>query len=355
VTEVQAMEQALALAVLGEGKTHPNPMVGAIVLDNGEPVGVGFHRAAGERHAECVALAAAGDRARGATLVVSLEPCAHHGRTPPCMDAIRAAGIRRVVVATGDPNPLVNGRGIAALREAGIEVEAGLLEDEARRLNAPFLSWHERGRPWVTLKAAMSWDGQIAAEGGSSTWVTGDLARRHAHRLRLTHDAVLVGAGTVRRDDPRLTVRLDGSETARRVVVLSASLDLPPTAKIFAGRPRVYTARAAEGPLAAAADVVQVPAASDGLDLHAVLRDLAREGVQSVLVEGGGRTHAAFLSAGLADEVALFVAPRLFGAIGGTPLLAGPVASSPDGAWALRAVRTIGIGPDLLVTARPER
>jgi diaminohydroxyphosphoribosylaminopyrimidine deaminase/5-amino-6-(5-phosphoribosylamino)uracil reductase len=345
------MEQALALAVLGEGRTHPNPMVGALVLQEGVPVGAGFHRAAGEAHAECVALTEAGDRARGGTLVVNLEPCAHHGRTPPCVDKIRAAGIRRVVVATGDPNPLVNGRGIAALRAAGLEVETGLLEDEARRLNAPFLSWHERGRPFVTLKAAMSVDGQIAAAGGSSTWVTGEVARRHAHHLRLAHDAILVGAGTIRRDDPRLTVRLDGSETSRRVVVLSESLDVPPTAKIFAGRPRIYTSRGAEGPLAAIADVVQVP----GMDLDAILRDLAKEGVQSVLVEGGGRTHAAFLEAGLADEVALFIAPRLFGAIGATPLLAGPTAASPGRAWTLAFLRSIPVGPDLLVTGRPVR
>jgi diaminohydroxyphosphoribosylaminopyrimidine deaminase/5-amino-6-(5-phosphoribosylamino)uracil reductase len=345
------MEQALALAVLGEGRTHPNPMVGAVVLHEDACVGAGFHRAAGEAHAECVALTAASDRARGGTLVVSLEPCAHHGRTPPCVDKIRAAGIRRVVVATGDPNPLVNGRGIRALRDSGIEVATGLLEDEARRLNAPFLSWHERGRPFVTLKAAMSWDGQIAAAGGSSTWVTGEPARRHAHRLRFTHDAILVGAGTIRRDDPRLTVRLDGTEETRQVVVLSDSLDIPTTAKIFAARPRIYTSRAPEGPLTAIADVVPVP----GMDLDAILRDLAKQGVQSVLVEGGGRTHASFLSAGLADEIALFVAPRLFGAIGATPLLAGPVASSPDGAWTLRAVRSIPIGSDLLVTARPVR
>jgi len=201
----------------------------------------------------------------------------------------------------------------------------------------------------------MSWDGQIAAAGGSSTWVTGALARRHAHRLRFTHDAVLVGAGTIRRDDPRLTVRLDGTEAARCVVVLSESLDLPVTARIFAARPRIYTGRAPEGPLAAIADVIRVATTGAGLDLAEVLRDLARQGVQSVLVEGGGRTHAAFLEAGLADDVVFFVAPRLIGATGGTPLLAGPAAASPDGAWALADLRTIEVGADLLVTARPER
>jgi len=271
------------------------------------------------------------------------------------VDAIRAAGIGRVVVATGDPNPLVNGRGNRALRDAGIEVEVGLLEDEARRLNAPFLSWHERRRPFVTLKAAMSCDGQIAAADGSSTWVTGEPARRHAHRMRLAHDAVLVGAQTVRRDDPRLTARLAGQEVARRVVVLSDRLDLPLSAKIFANRPRIYTSRDPAGPLTEVADVVRVPSTPLGLDLHAVLADLAADGVQSVLVEGGGRTHAAFLAAGLADEIALFVAPRLLGARGATPLLDGPTAASPEGGWALRRPRFLAVGRDVLVIARPER
>ena len=362
MSERELMAQALALAALGEGATRPNPMVGALVVRDGAVAGAGYHRAAGEPHAEAVALAAAGPAARGATLVVNLEPCAHHGRTPPCVDAIRAAGIRRVVVGTGDPNPLVDGRGIGALQAAGIEVEVGVLEPACRRLNAPFLSWHERGRPFVTLKAAMSWDGQIAAAEGSSTWVTGEPARRHAHRMRLAHDAVLVGAGTIRRDDPRLTVRLPGLETSRQVAVLAEHLGIDAGAKIFASagpRPRVYAAegasREAEAALSGVAQVVRVPAEETGLDLSAVLADLAGIGVQSVLVEGGGRTHAAFLAAGLADEVALFVAPRLLGAVGATPLLAGLTAPSPDRGWWLAALRAIPVGADLLVTARPER
>ena len=362
MSDADLMAQALALAALGEGATRPNPMVGALVVQAGAIVGAGHHRAAGEPHAEAVALAAAGARARGATLVVNLEPCAHQGRTPPCVDAIVQAGIRRVVVGTGDPNPLVDGRGFAALRAAGIDVEVGVLEAPCRRLNAPFLSWHERGRPFVTLKAAMSWDGQIAAAQGSSTWVTGEPARRHAHRLRFAHDAVLVGAGTLRRDDPRLTVRLPGLEATRQVVVLAESLRIPAGARIFATggpRPRVYTgegaSRADESALAGVADVVRVASGPTGLDLTAVLKDLAATGVQSVLVEGGGRTHAAFLDAGFADEVALFVAPRLFGAAGGTPLVGGPAAASPDQAWRLVALRSIALGGDLLVVARPER
>src|SRR5262245_28495167 len=206
------LQRALELAERGRGMTHPNPVVGAVVVRDGKVIGEGWHERAGGPHAEVVALEAAGEAAQGATLYVTMEPCAHHGRTPPCVDAIRAAGIRRVVVGTGDPNPLVDGRGIAALRTAGIDVEVGVLEDACRRLNAPFLSWHDRGRPFVTLKAAMSWDGQIAAQAGSSTWLTGEPARRHAHRLRFAHDAVLVGAGTIRRDDPRLSVRLPGME-----------------------------------------------------------------------------------------------------------------------------------------------
>ena len=362
MSDAELMAQALALAALGEGATRPNPMVGALVVQGGAVVGAGHHRAAGAPHAEAVALAAAGARARGATLVVNLEPCAHHGRTPPCVDAIVHAGIRRVVVGTGDPNPLVDGRGLAALRAAGIDVEVGVLEASCRRLNAPFLSWHERGLPFVTLKAAMSWDGQIAAAQGSSTWVTGEPARRHAHRLRFAHDAVLVGAGTIRRDDPRLTVRLPDLEAARQVVVLAEHLQIPAGAQIFATggpRPRVYAGegapRAHEEALTAVADVVRVASGPTGLDLSAVLKDLAATGMQSVLVEGGGRTHAGFLDAGLVDELALFVAPRLFGATGGTPLVGGPAAPSPGHGWRLVALRSIAVGGDLLVAARPER
>jgi diaminohydroxyphosphoribosylaminopyrimidine deaminase / 5-amino-6-(5-phosphoribosylamino)uracil reductase len=361
VTDRDGMAQALALAVLGEGRTHPNPQVGCVLVRDGRVVGSGFHRAAGEPHAEAVALARAGTAARGATLYVNLEPCAHHGRTPPCADAIVAAGVARVVAGTRDPNPLVDGRGLDRLRSAGIAIETGLMEAECRSVNAGFLSVHGRGRPWITVKAAQSQDGLIAAAGGSSTWVTGEAARRYVHRLRYRHDAVLVGAATVRRDDPRLTVRLPGIDAARRRVVLATRFDVDPRAKVFAResaaapRTRVYGGPDSRGgPLGEVAELVRVEATSDGLDLAAVLADLAGLGVQSVLVEGGGRTIGSFLRAGLVDEMALFVAPRLIGARGATPLVDLAAAASPDRAPRLIHRQMIPLGADVLLVAGVE-
>ncbi len=363
MTDRDWMAQALALAALGEGTTRPNPLVGCVVVADGAVVGRGFHRAAGEPHAESRALAEAGARARGATLYVNLEPCAHHGRTGPCAELIVRAGLRRVVAAIGDPNPLVDGRGLLALRNAGISVTEGVLEPEARALNAPFLSTHQRRRPWVTLKAAQSLDGRIAAAGGSSTWVTGEASRRYAHRLRFRHDAVLVGAGTVRRDDPQLTVRLPGIDAARRRVVLAPRLGLDPAAKIFrpesasAPRTRVYVGTAcAEAEVARfreLADVVPVAHGADGLDLSAVLSDLRDVGVQAVLVEGGGKTSGSFLSSGLVDEIVLFIAGRLIGAGDATPLVDLPAATEPGKAWTVASTSFIPMGRDLVIVGRP--
>jgi diaminohydroxyphosphoribosylaminopyrimidine deaminase/5-amino-6-(5-phosphoribosylamino)uracil reductase len=362
VTDHEGMAQALALAALGEGTTRPNPLVGCIVVNGGHVVGRGFHRAAGEPHAECLALAEAGAKARDATLYVNLEPCAHHGRTAPCVDAIVRAGIRRVVAAIGDPNPLVDGRGLSALRAAGISVTEGVLETDARALNAPFLSTHQRHRPWVTLKAAQSLDGRIAGASGRSTWVSGEASRRFAHRLRFRHDAVLVGAQTVRRDDPSLTVRLPGIDAARHRVVLAPRLGLDAAAKVFrrerasAPRTRVYVgeacAAAEVGRLSDVADVVRVAEGADGLDLSAVLVDLGRAGVQSILVEGGGKTSGAFLSRGLADELVLFIAGTLFGAGGATPVVDLPGAADPKSAWSVAPVSFIPLGRDLVVVGR---
>jgi len=357
------MAQALALAALGEGTTRPNPLVGCVVVKDGTVVGRGFHRAAGEPHAEALALAEAGARARAATLYVNLEPCAHHGRTAPCAEAIVRAGVHRVVAAVTDPNPLVNGRGLLALRSAGIAVAEGVLACEARALNAPFLSTHERGRPWVTLKAAQSLDGRIAAAGGSSTWVTGEASRRYAHRLRFRHDAVLVGAGTVRRDDPRLTVRLPGVDAARRRVVLAPRLALDPRARVFAReddsapRTRVYVGTACAAAevdrFRDAAEVVPVAEGAEGLDLAAVLADLGRAGVQAVLVEGGGKTSGAFLRAGLVDELVVFIAARLFGAGDATPVVDLPAVSDPAQAWRVAPAAYFPLGGDLVVVGRP--
>jgi len=364
VSDRDFMAQALALAVLGEGTTAPNPLVGCVVVDSGAIVGRGFHHAAGEPHAEVLALAEAGAAARGATLYVSLEPCAHQGRTGPCAQAIIRAGVRRVVAAVGDPNPLVDGRGLTALRAAGIEVTTGVLRSEARAVNAPFLSTHERRRPWVTLKAAQSLDGRIAASAGSSTWITGPAARRYAHRLRFRHDAILVGAGTVRRDDPRLTVRLAGIDLTKTRVVLAPRLAIDPNARVFdashaaAPRTRLYAGpRCAEAERARfrdRADVIVVGEGADGLDLAAVLNDLSTAGIQSLLVEGGGKTAGAFLKSGLVDELVLFVAGRLIGAGSATPVVDLPAAVDPDHAWVVAGASSIPVGRDVVVVGRPE-
>jgi len=362
VSDAAWMAQALALAALGEGTTRPNPLVGCVIVKDGAIVGSGFHRAAGEAHAEALALAAAGARASGATLYVNLEPCAHHGRTGPCSAAIVGAGIDRVVAAIVDPNPLVDGRGLAALRSAGIRVTVGVLESEARALNASFLSTHLRGRPLVTLKAAQSLDGRISAAEGRSRWVTGEASRRYAHRLRFRHDAVLVGAGTVRRDDPSLNVRLPGVDAVRRRVVLAPRLNLDPAARVFAQertsdpRVRVYVAADCPGSQVARfsdiAEVVPVPHSAGGLDLATVLSDLHRIGVQSVLVEGGGRTSGAFLESGLVDDIVLFVSGRLFGAAGATPVVDAAAIADPAKAWRVSRLAIAPLGQDVVVFGR---
>jgi diaminohydroxyphosphoribosylaminopyrimidine deaminase/5-amino-6-(5-phosphoribosylamino)uracil reductase len=351
------MEQALALAALGEGATAPNPRVGCLLVREGAVVGAGWHRAAGLPHAEAMALAEAGPRAAGATLYVNLEPCAHQGRTPPCSSGLVAAGVRRVVASIGDPDPRVNGRGFDELRRAGISVEVGLLAEEAERVNAGFLRRHRAGRPHVTLKAALSLDGMLAGLAGRSRWISGEAARRFAHRLRLRHDAVLVGAETVRRDDPRLTARLPGAARQPLPVVLAPELRLPVDAALFAGRtqPRVYVRQAlTPGPeWKGRAELVALPAVEGRLAPADVLADLAGLGVQSVLLEGGARTFATFLADGLVDEVALFVAPLLLGARGGTPLLDLAAAAEPALGRRITGLRRLALDEDVLLLGRP--
>jgi len=355
------MEQALALAALVEGSTSPNPRVGCLLVRQGEVVGRGYHVEPGGPHAEVVAVRQAGERARGATLYVNLEPCAHVGRTPPCADLLVRAGVSRVVAALRDPNPMVNGRGIEILRQAGLRVEVGLMAAAAERINEPFLHWHRHGRPWVTLKAALSADGQLSAARGVSRWITSDAARRFAHRLRLRADAVLVGAGTLRRDDPRLTVRLPGVRCPARRVVLSSTLDLPSAARIFERGedlplPLVYTSEEAPAErisrFAERAEVVVVGGGRTGLDLGAVLHDLGRRQVQSLLVEGGGATFASLMAARLADGLALFQAPKLIGARGATPFLDGPAAADPARAVTFERRGLLSLGDDILVLGR---
>ena len=309
------MRRALELAERGRGLTSPNPIVGAVVAQSGEIVGEGFHARAGGPHAEIVALEAAGARARGATLYVTLEPCNHAGRTPPCVPAIFAAGVTRVVAAAADPNPFVSGGGAAALRERGVAVMTGVLERDAIAQNRVFFTAMRERRPHVTLKAGMTADGKIADVHGAARWITGEAARAEAHRQRSEADAIVAGITTILRDDPALTVRR--AEPWPREpwrVVLDAEARTPPTARLIAGATpaRALIAVGARAPRArvealqaAGAEVVPCPLRDGRVAVDAVLATLFARDVRAVLLEGGGEVHASVLDAGLVDRVTL--------------------------------------------------
>ncbi|MDY0011714.1 MAG: bifunctional diaminohydroxyphosphoribosylaminopyrimidine deaminase/5-amino-6-(5-phosphoribosylamino)uracil reductase RibD [Rhodocyclaceae bacterium] len=313
-----AMARALQLAALGLETTTPNPRVGCVIQREGVTVGEGWHARAGEPHAEVHALAQAGQLARGATAYVTLEPCSHHGRTPPCAEALVAAGVRRVVAAMRDPNPLVAGRGLALLAEVGIQVDAGLLEDEARELNIGFVSRMTRGRPWLRLKAAASLDGKTALGNGVSQWITGPAARADGHRWRARACAILTGIGTVREDDPQLTVRAVPCQRQPLRVVVDARLELPPCARLVDGSPvLVACAQADPAKVAALAErqveVVELPNAAGKVDLPALLAELGRRGINEVHAEAGFKLNGSLLREGCVDELLLYLAPILTG------------------------------------------
>lgn len=361
-TDHAHMARALYLAARGAYTTKPNPMVGCVIARGGEAVGEGFHVRAGEPHAEVFALREAGERARGATAYVSLEPCAHHGRTPPCADALVAAGVTRVVAAARDPFSRVAGQGFSKLRAAGVAVEAGLMEVEARHLNRGYFSRLERSRPWVRVKLAMSLDGRTALESGESKWITSEAARLDVQRWRARSGAVLTGRGTVVTDDPRLTVRL-GDETdvtAPLRVVLDTGGRLPKTAALLTDGTAPTLAVHADDVVPDYGDEVQAFAvrragegrASDGLDLHAVLAQLAQRGVNELQVEAGATLSGALLREGLVDELLLYVAPVLLGERG-RPLLGGITPAAMDERLGLRLVETRQVGPDLRLLLQP--
>lgn len=339
------MRRALALAVRGWGWTAPNPMVGAVIVRDGAVVGEGWHAEFGGPHAEAVALAAAGERARGADVYVTLEPCNHHGKTPPCVDALIAAGVRRVVIATEDPNPVAAG-GIARLRAAGITVETGAEGEAAREVNAPFLFAHGgAGRPFVTLKLALSLDGAIAAGTGQQQWLTGERARKYVHRLRANADAIAVGIGTALADDPKLTVRAGRRpRVAPLRCVFDPSARLPTTSQLARTARRVPTRILAQHPSDEARTAlerlgVEVRAAPGILEHLAGLRS---DGVRHLFVEGGAGIAGALLSAGLVDRLVIFTAPVLLGA-GALPAFGTVRPPSPHlGRWTVLEHRAFG-------------
>ena len=352
------MRAALALARRGLGNAWPNPAVGCVLVKDGRVIGRGWTQPGGRPHAETEALRRAGDAARGATAYVTLEPCSHHGRTPPCCEALAGAGITRVVMAMRDPDPRVNGRGLAMLRGAGFVVEEGLLEGEARALNAGFFRRIQAGMPVVTLKLASTLDGRIATATGESRWITGEAARREVHALRARHDAILVGSGTVLADDPDLTCRLPGMERAPMLrVVADARLRTPPSARLVQSARvapvLIMTAPghppAAQAPfIAAGADIITAPAhAGGGLDLPSLLRALGRRGVTRVLAEGGAGLAAALLRQGLVDRLVWFHAPAVMGG-DGHPALEGLRLAALSAMPRFRRVAQRALGDDML-------
>lgn len=322
-TDKAYMQMALTLAARGRGRTFPNPMVGAVVVREGRVVGRGFHVRAGEAHAEPIALREAGELAQDAALYVNLEPCIHHGRTPPCVDAIVEAGIQRVVAAMQDPNSLVVGRGFEALRQAGVQVEVGCLEPQARKLNEYYVVFHEQNRPFVTLKWAMSLCGRTAHDTGQSRWISNKLSRQQVHRLRADHNAVLVGIGTILADDPMLNVRLEGYEGPQpHKVVIDGDLSIPTRARLLrergGGEIILFTTTQAKPELIdyfrrEQCEVVVIPSRRRVMDMHQILFKLREMGVMSVFCEGGRQIHTSLLKHRLADKVIAFLAPKIIG------------------------------------------
>ena len=349
------MQMALDLARKGAGRTSPNPMVGAVLVRGGTVVGAGYHRKAGADHGEIAALKRAGKKARGATLYLNLEPCSHHGRTPPCAPALVRAGVKRVVAGMADPNPLVAGRGLRMLRRAGIEVRAGVLEGECRRLNEAFVKYITRRLPFVILKIAASLDGRIAASSGDSRWITGPEARRRAHEIRNQVDAVMVGVGTVAADDPRLTCRIPGGRDPVRII-LDRRLRIPLKARVLRERgktilvvgPRVPgNKRKAVEKLGA--EVWRLPVIGGTIPLAAVLKEMGKRGMTSLMIEGGAATAGRALVERVVDKICFFYAPKLIGG-DGVAMTAGLGVRKMKQARLLKDMTVEKIGQDFLVT-----
>ncbi|HHW41479.1 MAG TPA: bifunctional diaminohydroxyphosphoribosylaminopyrimidine deaminase/5-amino-6-(5-phosphoribosylamino)uracil reductase RibD [Syntrophomonadaceae bacterium] len=359
------MERALELAAMARGRTSPNPLVGAVVVRDGEIVGEGYHQKAGTPHAEIHALRQAGEKAKNAVLYVTLEPCCHYGKTPPCTDAIIRAGIKKAVVAVKDPNPLVAGKGIQALQDAGIEVSLGMLEARARRLNEAFFKYMVERRPFVTLKAAMSLDGKIATSSGDSKWITGVEAREYVHRLRAENDAIMVGIGTVLADDPLLTVRLPGEDRKPLRLVVDSGLRIPLTSRLVRTAREVPTVVAAakgkcqaekkEKLESAGVEVWELPEEEGRVGLCSLLEELGKRGVLSVLLEGGSTLNAAALAAGIVDKFIFFYAPKIIGGKGAPGPFGGTGINFLNDAIEIKELSWEKIGSDLMLVCYPAK
>ena len=352
------MQRALELALKAEGNTSPNPMVGCVIVnEDGEIVGEGYHHKAGEPHAEVMALRDAGKASAGCTAYVTLEPCSHYGRTGPCCRALFAAGIRKVVVACGDPNPKVAGKGLKYLEDMGVEVVTGVCEKEALRLNERFLTWITKRRPFITLKYAMTLDGKIATKTKDSKWITGEEARTYAHRLRKQHDAVLVGIGTVLADDPELTTRMVQGKNPIRIVldaklqtnIMNAVLN-PAAPTIIITSLEADAAKVELFSVLPNVEIVRLPFVDGKVDMEALIAELTTREITSLLVEGGSSVLGAFKDAGLADRVCAFIAPKVLGGKESLTAVGGEGCELMQDAWNLEEVEYMPLGRDLLIT-----
>lgn len=359
-TDEQYMKRALEIASLARGRTSPNPMVGAVIVKNGQIVGEGYHRQAGTPHAEVHAIADAGQQAAGADLYVSLEPCCHYGKTPPCTEAIISAGIKRVVAAVTDPNPKVAGQGLRILQEAGIETKVGVLEREALRLNEVFIKYITAGMPFVSVKTAMTLDGKIASHSRDSRWVTGESAREYVHQLRNYYDAILVGIGTVLADDPRLNTRLQGIPSRDPVrVIIDSTLQIPRESTIVqtSHEQRTLLFCSPDCPQdrrvqleSAGIEIYSTPCQNGQVSLQHVMQQLAEEHICSVLVEGGAEINASLLKEQLVDKVYWFIAPKLIGGRQALSPIGGTGLDKMSEAWVLTSYDICRFEQDLLIT-----
>lgn len=353
------MRLALELAEKGRGFVNPNPMVGAVIVKKGKIIGKGWHRRYGELHAERNALAACDESPKGATLYVTLEPCCHYGKTPPCTEAILAAGIRRVVIGAMDANPLVAGKGAALLKEQGVLVETGVLKEECEAQNRVFFHHMNTGMPYVILKYAMTLDGKIATVTGASKWITGETARTHVHGLRQECMGIMVGSGTVLADNPTLNCRIDGGKDPVRIICdTSLRTPLDATVVTTAGEQRTILATSCMDEMhrqeyqRRGCEILSVPREGEHLNLRILMEELGKRGIDSILLEGGGTLNWSALSAGVVNEVQAYIAPKIFGGESARTPVAGRGIFLPEEAVRLGAMKIQQLGEDILVTAR---
>lgn len=360
INDEKYMQRALGLAEKARGRTNPNPLVGAVLVKDGRIIGEGYHKKAGTPHAEVNALNEAGEQARDSVLYVTLEPCSHFGRTPPCADAVVRAGVKRVVVAILDPNPRVAGRGIEILTHSGVETSVGVLENEARRLNEVFFKYIKTGLPFVTLKTAMSLDGKIATRTGSSQWITNEISREYVHQLRNTYDAILVGIGTVLKDNPRLNTRLNIKDRRDPVrVVVDGNLDIPGDSNIVQTarkqRTIVFTSAVSSDEKLqvlkkSGIEIIRMNAQTEELPIEKVLEVLGQMEICSLLVEGGGEINGYMLQNGLVDKVHWFIAPKIVGGRNAPSPIGGTGIEVMDQARELRDIEITRFDNDLMIT-----